>query len=173
VSKLLGLPQLKLAWIVVTGAPALRDEALARLEFMADAFLSVSPLVSRALPALLAARGPIQAEIRGRVAANLERLDAAASASGAFELLRPEAGWSAILRLRDARTGPPEEEVLASALLDHHGVLVQPGFLFDLEPRDERGRPCAHLVVSLLPEPERFERGVDALRALGPDAPPR
>ncbi len=175
-SKLLGLPQLKLAWIVVAGAPALRDEALARLEFMADAFLSVSPLVARMLPALLAARGPIQAEIRGRVAANLERLGAAASASGAFELLRPQAGWSAILRVRQApqaRPGPPDEEALAIALLDRYGVLVQPGSLFDLEPRDERRLPCAHLVVSLLPEPERLERGIDALRAVARDASPR
>ncbi len=173
-SKLLGLPQLKLAWIVVAGTPALRDDALARLEFMADAFLSVSPLVASVLPALLAARGPIQAEIRARVAANLAHLGAAAA--DAFELLRPQAGWSAVLRVRQgtrAGAGPPDEEALAIALLDGHGVLVQPGYLFDLEPRDERGLPCAHLVVSLLPEPERFESGIDALRALVRDPSPR
>jgi aspartate/methionine/tyrosine aminotransferase len=58
-SKVLGVPQLKVAWIALGGPPALRDEALARLEFAADAFLSVSPLAARALPALFARREEI------------------------------------------------------------------------------------------------------------------
>jgi aspartate/methionine/tyrosine aminotransferase len=40
-SKVCGLPQVKVGWIAVSGDPALRADALARLEWLADAFLSV------------------------------------------------------------------------------------------------------------------------------------
>lgn len=164
-SKLLGLPQLKLAWIAVAGPSGARDEALARLEFIADAFLSVSPLLARALPGLLERRAPIQRAIRSRVAANRAHLAAAASRSRCAELLPAEAGWAALLRVEAPGRAAPDEEALAGALLDGAGVLVQPGFFFDLCADGA----AAHLVLSLLPEPERFERGVAALFAgLGP-----
>lgn len=159
-SKLLALPQLKVAWIALGGPPALRDEALARLEFAADAYLSVSPLLAAALPALLGHRQRIGAALRARVAENRARLAAALRGAGAA-LLPAEAGWAAIVRV----AGAHDEEALALALLDGPGLVVQPGFLFDLEPEDAAGAPCAHLVLALLLEPERFARGADALAA--------
>jgi aspartate/methionine/tyrosine aminotransferase len=164
-SKLLALPQLKLAWIAVAGPPAARDEALARLEFAADAYLSVSPLLAAALPGLLAHREAIGAALRARVAANRSRLDRALRGAGAT-LLPAEAGWAAIVRI----PGPHDEESLALALLDGPGLLVQPGFLFDLEPEDAAGAPCAHLVLGLLREPGGFARGAGALAAFLADA---
>jgi len=155
-SKLLGLPQLKVAWIAVAGPSALRDEALARLEFTADAYLSVSPLLARALAPLLARREEIQQPIRARVGRNREALAAALRGLEHAALLPAEAGWSALLRVAGAR----DEEALVLDLLERTGVLVQPGFLFDLGGDTP---PCAHLVVSLLLEPRDFTRGVDAL----------
>jgi hypothetical protein len=155
-SKRLALPQLKLAWIVAAGPAAARDEALARLEFVADAYLSVSPLLASALPGLLARERELAAPLLARLATNRARL-AALGAAGPVTALPAEAGWAAILRVR----GPRDAEALALGLLEREGVLVQPGFLFDLE--DEPG--AAQLVVSLLPEPERFARGLDALVA--------
>jgi alanine-synthesizing transaminase len=166
-SKLLGLPQLKLAWIGAGGAPELRDAALARLEFAADAFLSVSPLLARMLPALLAEGPAIQAEIAARVVRNRAALHDAARGVDDLELLPAEAGWAAILRLRGASASA--EESLALELLEQHGVLVHPGFFFDLEPAAGLG-PCAHWVLGLLLEPADFARGaaalVDAIAAL-------
>ena len=157
-SKLLALPQLKVAWIVAAGPPRERDEALARLEFVADAYLSVSPLLARALPRLLAQRSGIRRELRERVAENRRRLEAAVAGRPSLACLPAEAGWAAILRLSGA---PADEEDLAVALLERAGVLVHPGFVFDLAaPADA---PAAHLVLSLLPEPERFAEGVEAL----------
>jgi aspartate/methionine/tyrosine aminotransferase len=155
-SKLLALPQLKLAWIVAAGPAGAREEALARLEFVADAYLSVSPLLARALPGLLARQRELAAPLRERIATNRARL-VALDAAGPVAALPAEAGWAAILRVR----GPLDAEALALGLLERAGVLVQPGFLFDLE--DEPS--AAQLVVSLLPEPERFARGLDALVA--------
>jgi aspartate/methionine/tyrosine aminotransferase len=154
-SKVLALPQLKLAWIVVAGPAAARDEALARLEFLADAYLSPSPILQRALPELFAARDSVRTRLRERVARNRAVLVAALAKTRA-EALPAEAGWCAIVRA----PGRDETEV-ALALLDRDGVVLQPGTLFDLEHGG-----AAHWVVSLLPEPERFDRGVAALARL-------
>ena len=155
-SKGLALPQLKLAWLVVAGPAAARAEALARLEFVADAYLSVSPLLARTLPGLLARQRELTAPLRERIAANRARLTTL-DAAGPVSALPAEAGWAAILRVR----GALDAEALALGFLERAGVLVQPGFLFDLE--DAPG--AAQLVVSLLPAPERFARGLDALVA--------
>jgi aspartate/methionine/tyrosine aminotransferase len=160
-SKALALPQLKLAWIVVAGPEPAREEALARLEFVADAYLSVSPLLARALPALFERQGAIADELRARIAGNRARLQAALAGSP-LRALPAEAGWAAILRI----PGEHDEEKLALGLLDRAGVLVQPGFVFDLEPRDAEGGSCGHLVVSLLGAPDRFDEGARSLAAV-------
>lgn len=159
-SKVLALPQLKVAWIVVAGPEAARDDALARLDFIADAILSVSPILARTIPRLLAERESIQHALRARVAANRAQLAKQLADTGAAALPF-EAGWSAIVRV----AGERDDETLATALLDR-GVLVQPGYVFDLDACDADATPCAHLVLSLLLEPAAFARGVTLLRDL-------
>jgi aspartate/methionine/tyrosine aminotransferase len=154
-SKVLGVPQLKVAWIAVGGSPRLRDAALARLEFVADAYLSVSPLVARALPALFARRAEIRAALAARVAANRAALSAALHESEHAQVLPAQAGWAAIVRVAGAR----DDEALALAALDA-GVLVHPGSLFELASES-----CAYLVASLLAPEDEFAAGARALAA--------
>lgn len=151
-SKSAGLPQLKLAWTAVDGPSVLVGEALRRLEVISDTYLSVATPVQRALPALLDAARGVRAAIHVRVRTNLDRLRAAVAAVPACDVPRVEGGWSAILRVPAV---VPEED-LALHLLDTHGVVVHPGYFFDFPSG-------AYLVVSLLPEPDEFSRGVDAL----------
>lgn len=131
-------------------------EHLAALEGV-DTARSVSPLLAAALPGLLARRAVIVGELQARVASNRARL-AAAIDGGAAVLLDAEAGWGAMLRVPGARDG----EALALALLGR-GLLVQPGFVFDLEARDPGDGPCAHLILSLLAEPRVFASGLSIL----------
>jgi aspartate/methionine/tyrosine aminotransferase len=146
-SKVLGVPQLKVGWIAVGGPAPLRDALLAKLEFVADAHLSVSPLVARALPALFARRGEIRAALNARVAANRGALQRALDAEPRVRVLPAEAGWAAIVRV-ETQLG---DEALALAALERGGVRVHPGTLFEIEA--ERG--AAYLVTGLLaPEPE-------------------
>lgn len=160
-SKLLGLPQLKVGWIIAGGPVQLRDEALARLEVIADTYLSVSIPAQLALPALLASQLELGREIATRVDDNRERVERAVAHAQNVRLLDAEGGWCAILRvLAGARGTAPDEDALARALRDDSGVLVQPGWLFDLEPHDEDGAPVAHLVLSMLPEPSVVEAGL-------------
>jgi len=163
-SKQLALPQLKLAWIAAAGPEAPRREALARLEFASDAYLSVSPLASACLAPLLAQRDELTAELRARIAGNRARVLKAFPRDGAVEALPAEAGWAALLRVRGAGgRAAPDEERLATALLERDGVLLQPGSLFELESAPEAGA-AAHLVLSLLPAAEVFEAGLERIR---------
>jgi alanine-synthesizing transaminase len=152
-SKSVGLPQLKLAWIAVAGPAAERDEALARLEVVADTYLSVSTPVQLAAPALLARTDDLQRPIAERVCANVGRLRQLVAGSAAT-LLDLEGGWSAVLRVPAIR---PDEQ-WALTLLERDGVLVHPGFFFDFAQD-------AHLVLSTLAEPAVFEEGVRRLLA--------
>jgi alanine-synthesizing transaminase len=148
-SKSCGLPQLKLAWTAVTGPEPLRRDALARLEVVADTYLSVSTPVQVAAPELLSRREELSAPIRARVRANLEALRAAIAPGCPATLLDPEGGWSAVLRVPATRT----EEERVTRLLEERDVLVHPGYFFDF-------RHEAFLVLSLLPPESDFAEGV-------------
>jgi hypothetical protein len=153
-SKLAGLPQMKLAWIVVGGPDRARREARERLEVIADTYLSVNAPVQNGLPGLLEAGAEIRVRIRGRVAANRRILEDAFRGDGPCELLASEGGWSAILRLPEVRT----EEEWCTTLLAEDGVLVHPGYFFDIDSG-------AHVVASLLPPEEGFRTATHRIRS--------
>jgi aspartate/methionine/tyrosine aminotransferase len=157
-SKVAGLPQMKLAWMAASGPEDLVREALARLEVIGDTYLSVGTPVQRALPALLADRTKVQERILARLRANRLELCAQIASSGHVVALEAEGGWSVVLRLRSAQ----DDEAWALRLLDRDGVLVHPGHLFDFaEP--------GHFVISLLPSEEIFREGIGRLLARAAD----
>lgn len=154
-SKIAGLPQMKAAWIVATGPE--REETLARLEVIADTFLSMNAPVQWALPKWLGGPAPIwpaiQEQIRRRVAANLAELDRGLAvdrleAVKAIQRLKVEGGWYAVLRIPAIQS----DELTVLALLEG-GVWVHPGYFFGMP---ESG----WLVVSLLAPEAEFSNGV-------------
>jgi len=154
-SKSAGLPSWKLGWMRVGGPPELRRRTLDALEHVADSYLSVATPVQRALPGVLALLPRLQAMIRDRLLGNLRTLREALSRVENAELLLPQGGWSAVLRV--SHTLPDED--LALRLLEREGVLAHPGYFFDFASED-------FLVLSLLPEPGRFGEGVRRLAGL-------
>lgn len=150
-SKTLGLPQMKLGWIITTGPEVLRQEAIARLELIADTFLSVNTPVQCALPTWLGLRENIQSQIQERVLANLEWL-AAKVDNSAGRLLTTEGGWSAILEV--PRIYSEEEWTLR--LLAEDNVLVHPGYFFDFMRE-------AFLIISLLTPAADFRAATQAI----------
>jgi aspartate/methionine/tyrosine aminotransferase len=165
VSKSLALPQLKLAWIVSAGPQELRNQALSRLEVIADTYLTVNGLGQLVVPDLLEGRGSTQAEILERIHTNRALLHRALSENPRTTLLPADAGWCAVVRVQGGPSAPPpDEDALVAELLDGPGVLVQPGWFFDLFP--EAGEQAAHLVLSLLPTPKVFAEGAAALAEL-------
>ena len=148
-SKLAALPQMKLGWIGVAGEPSLGDAAMARLELVLDAFLSVATPIQHALPVILANRNVTEEAIRARIRTNLSVARSALQRAPAANVLDVEGGWYAIIRVPETQS----DEEWAIELALHDGVHVQPGYFFDM------GRG-AHLVVSLLTPPDTFAEGV-------------
>jgi hypothetical protein len=153
-SKLVGLPQLKLGWIVASGPAQICSEALERLELIADTYLSVGTPVQWAVPTLLALREPMQAQILERVRENLAFLQSQIGPDSPWRVLQPEGGWYAVIQA--PRIHSEEDWVLT--LLGEDDVLVQPGFFFDFESE-------AFLVASLLTPAAIFQEGIRRILA--------
>jgi aspartate/methionine/tyrosine aminotransferase len=152
-SKAAGMPQMKLGWMVVNGPQEEAFAALGKLELLLDTYLSVSTPVQQALPQLLVLGAAIHSQIDDRLRQNREAL--ALLRDSPIETLASEAGWSAILRVPAVRT----EEAWISSLLMEHGIVVQPGYFYDMPAE-------AYLVVSLLASPGKFAAGIDRLKRL-------
>jgi len=152
-SKIAGLPQMKAAWILAppaaTGPAA--EEALQRLEVIADTYLSMNAPVQCALPAWLRERAATAGQIRARLASNLAELDRQLAAAPAARRLALEGGWYALLRI-PALTS---DETTVLALLER-GVWVYPGYFFGMPQ-------SGWLIVSLLSPPAEFASGINIL----------
>jgi aspartate/methionine/tyrosine aminotransferase len=158
-SKSCGLPQLKLGWIAVGGPAGAVDGALARLELVADTYLSVATPVQLALPRLLELGADIRRAIRARVQGNRARLLAALPPGSPCSVLAADGGWNAIIRIPalpppDATGDAAADGAWAAALLRDDDILVHPGYLYDMPPG-------AFLIVSLLPAPAPFATAID------------
>lgn len=153
-SKVSGLPQLKLGWMVASGPEALRRKAFDRLELIADTYLSVGAPVQWAAASLVALRREIQTQILARARGNLAFLRSKIGSDSPWRLLDVEGGWYAVIQAPQIHS----EEEWVLTLLGEDNVLVQPGFFYDFEKE-------AFLVLSLLTPSEIFGEGI--MRILG------
>jgi len=147
-SKICGLPQMKAAWLIASGPEQWKSEALARLEVIADTYLSVNAPVQLAIPRFLEQRHAFQNQVISRVRRNLAELDRQLAEQKAVSRLRVEGGWCAVLRVPSTRS----DEDLALALLSEKDVYVHPGHFYDF-PSD------GYLVVSLITPEQTFAEG--------------
>jgi len=148
-SKISALPQMKSAWIVVSGPEELAKEADARLEVIADTYLSPNAPIQLALPELLELRRPIQQQIAQRTQKNLFELDRLLKTQTMCERLDVEGGWSVTLKV--PALGTDEQQVVELAQNEH--VLAHPGSFYEFAGN-------GHLVLSLLTPPEIFQEGI-------------
>ncbi len=152
ISKISALPQMKLAWIATSGPPEMIGEAGARLEIIADTFLSMNAPVQLAAPVLLDQRKKIQPVLLDRLRTNLVELDAQLVTHASCTRLEVDGGWYVVLRVPVIET----DEDLAIRLLKQGSVSVHPGHFYDF-PND------GYLVLSLITEPADFREGVARL----------
>jgi len=159
-SKVAGLPQMKLGWVHVSGPQPELAQALERLEWIADAYLPVSAPIQHAAVRWLELAPAIQTAIRARCLENLTVARTAFSARGGARILEPEGGWCVVIDVPRFYS----EEQWTLRLLERDGVLLQPGFFYDFDRE-------ALLIASLLPRPAAFGEGLARLERalLSPD----
>jgi alanine-synthesizing transaminase len=148
-SKICALPQMKVGWLVAPALPQLQQA----LTLAADAYLSLSAPAGMATPWWLEHRSPVQAMMRQRVRQSISILRELYPQAGLVQFLAPEAGWSACLRL-PAHT---EEVALVRVLRQEHGVVVHPGYYYDLTAG-------SWLVLSLLTNEPELRVGCAAIQ---------
>lgn len=156
-SKICALPQMKLAWLVASGPEELKRKSLARLEVIADTYLSPSTPIQHATADFLKERRTIQQELIARVRGNLAELDRQLTGQRLCQRLEVEGGWYAVLRVPATRS----DEQLAVELLEQNSVVVHPGLFFDFHSE-------GYLVLSLITLPETFAEGIRRVLAFVP-----
>jgi aspartate/methionine/tyrosine aminotransferase len=154
-SKICALPQMKIAWTVTSGPEEVKAQALARLELIADTYLSPSAPAQLATPVFLEQRHAFQTQLTARVRKNLAELDRRLAGQKACSRLEAEGGWYAVIRVPAIR---PDEE-LAIELLTSKDVYVHPGHFYDFPAE-------GYLVVSLITGEEEFAEGIGRLLSM-------
>lgn len=155
VSKISALPQMKLAWLVTSGPEELVAAAGARLEIIADTFLSMNAPIQLATSVLLDQRKQVQPVLLDRLRVNIAELDRQLASHPACTRLLVEGGWYVVLRVPAIES----DEDLAIRLLREASVSVHPGHFYDFAGE-------GHLVLSLITEPESFREGIARLLKL-------
>jgi alanine-synthesizing transaminase len=148
-SKICGLPQMKLSWIVISGPDKECEEAKAKMEIITDTYLSVGTPIQHAVSNLLIGKEFIQTQIKERISRNYEYIKSISAGGNYFKLFGTEGGWYSVLKIQKKIN----EETLAFELLDKKDVYIHPGYFFDLK---EEG----YIVVSLLTPEEKFKEGI-------------
>jgi alanine-synthesizing transaminase len=148
-SKIAGLPQMKMAWVVASGPGELKRQAMERLEVIGDTYLSSNAPVQLATPTFLELRSGFQNQLLTRVRRNLAELDRQLAVQEVCSRLEVEGGWYAVVRVPATRS----DEELAVELLTREDVYVHPGHFFDFATE-------GYLVVSLIAREEEFAEGI-------------
>jgi aspartate/methionine/tyrosine aminotransferase len=151
-SKISGLPQMKMAWLVTSGPAQLKSQALERLEVIADTFLSMNTPVQQATPAFLEQRHRFQEQCKARVLRNLTELDRQLAAQTVCKRLAVEGGWYVVIRVPALRS----DEDLAIELLTTKNVYAHPGHFYDFPTE-------GYLVMSLITPERDFSEGMQRL----------
>ncbi|WP_405324409.1 pyridoxal phosphate-dependent aminotransferase [Fibrobacter sp.] len=147
-SKAVGSPQLKLGWMAFYAPRENFEEIRAALEFVEDAYLSVSAPAQALGASLLKHSAAYESKVLERLQQNWQTLREAFPSKYCPEVL---GGWYAVVRL-----GEDDEELTLRLLREKH-VLVQPGFFFDF---DEDG----WVVMSLLQDPAIFKEAIERIK---------
>ncbi len=105
-----------------------KSEALARLEVIADTYLSANAPVQLAIPRFLEQRHGFQRQVMARMRQNLAELNRQLAGQKAVSRLKVEGGWCAVLRIPLTRS----DEERALELLASCGIFLHPGHFYAL-----------------------------------------
>ena len=139
ISKMLALPGLKLGWIAVSGDPSLVKKSMRALDLMSDTFLPVNEAIQFTFPPLLLKGKGFMSRFQHEVLTRAQLMMHQLREVQAFSWAKPEGGFYLTLRLKEKALN---EEKLALQLLQQEGLLLHPGYFYDM--------PGAHLILSFV-----------------------
>ncbi|RHX92319.1 pyridoxal phosphate-dependent aminotransferase [Leptospira stimsonii] len=154
-SKILGMPGMKLSWILLSGPATWKRKTKEFLELISDTYLSVNTPVQNVLSDLMQWRTMIQTQILKRIQRNrttLKRILSELELTKKILCDLPKAGWYCTLESE----GFFPEEKIALRLLKEKQVYTHAGEMFGFPELGDSGR----IVLSLLTETESFETGM-------------
>jgi alanine-synthesizing transaminase len=139
-SKMFAMPGMKVGWMAVSGDDTLVKKSVAALDLISDTFLPVNEIMQFSVPEIFR-RG---AEFLDRYKTWVRRCRAAAvEGLRGTKFVEPRGGFYITLSI--AR----DEEEAASTLLSKDGILVHPGYFYEIAPD--------HLVMTFIEEPEKIK----------------
>lgn len=149
ISKICGLPQMKLSWIVISGPEEVCEEAKDKLEIITDTYLSVGTPVQHAVGDLLSGREHVRQQIIDRITKNYCLLKSVTVNTNLMDLFKTEGGWYSVVKINKNI----DEEAMVYDLLNLKDVYIHPGYFFDFTGE-------GYIVLSLLTSAEIFEEGI-------------
>jgi len=148
-SKMLGLPGMKIGWIGVSGDEHLVHRSMAALELISDTFLPVNETAQFAVPELFSRGQGFLANYRQWIA---ECRNAAVESLAGCDFVPPAGGFYVSLRLNH------DEDEAAMRLLRDSQILVHPGYFYDIAPD--------HLVMTFIQSPENVRKAFTQIAEL-------
>jgi alanine-synthesizing transaminase len=144
-SKMFALPGMKIGWMAISGDEALVKKSAAALDLISDTFLPVNEIAQFAVPEIFRRGDGFLKKYKEWV----QRCrTAAVEGLKGITFTEPKGGFYITVPI--AR----DEEEAASELLRTDGILVHPGYFYDISPD--------HLVMTFIDEPDlvrgHFER---------------
>lgn len=144
ISKMLGLPQMKLSWFYTKGLGKWENDVHSKLEIIADTFLSVNTPIQKIAPNFIINRNSFQKQILERIERNILFIEKNPLLSLTFH--KPVGGWYGILEIQNSI--PDEKYCLR--ILEKQNVHLHPGYLFEFENSN-------FLVFSLITKEENLQ----------------
>ncbi len=136
-SKMFALPGIKIGWMAITGEDSLVKKSIAALDLISDTFLPVNEIAQFAVADVFSRGNDFLAHYKQWLS---RCRNAALEGLAGLSFTPPRGGFYITLRINK------DEEQAASALLERDGILVHPGYFYDISPD--------HLVMTFIDEPE-------------------
>lgn len=151
-SKMVGLPGLKLGWILLSGRQSRVRKSLEVMELISDTFLPVNDLAQHMAGGIFEGREAFASACRPWLQRCRHIAGALLAACPGVRFTLPRGGFHLTLKVGGAEV---DEEALCIDLLRESGVLVHPGYFYDMPP--------AHLVLTFALRHELLGRSLKAL----------
>ena len=148
-SKMFALPGMKVGWMAVSGDEALVKKSVAALDLISDTFLPVNEIMQFSVSEIFGRGG----EFLGRYKNWIGRCRTAAiEGLKGTKFVEPRGGFYITLPM------DRDEEEAAANLLSKDGILVHPGYFYEIAPD--------HLVMTFIDEPDKIKDHFEKIAAV-------